>query len=242
MNEQDWNLFTRDGYVRMLELATARYALGPVRSYETVAALWRHDVDCSPQAALAFARLEADRGIAATYYVNQRSEFYNLFERANARVVHEIAALGHEVGLHVDASLYELTSDKALVAVIDAEACAFKALVGLPIQSFSFHNPGPHTTGFTADSYAGLLNAYGNAVMARRAYCSDSNGYWRYEPLPDFLAGAHERICVLTHPEWWTPEPRTPRQRIVRCIDGRAAATLQGYDELLARHGRRNVE
>ena len=33
----------------------------------------------------------------------------------------------------------------------------------------------------------------------------------------------------------------SPRDRIVRCVEGRAAATLNGYDQLLAINNRKNI-
>ncbi|MCD7909896.1 MAG: hypothetical protein LUH04_19885 [Clostridium sp.] len=48
--------------------------------------------------------------------------------------------------------------------------------------------------------------------------------------------GGPDRLQVLTHPENWTPEPLTPRQRIQRCFDGRAARAAEGYDHFLRLH------
>ena len=70
----------------------------------------------------------------------------------------------------------------------------------------------------------------------------ESNGFWRHRRLRDVLEAAEdERLHVLTHPVWWTPEPVSPRMRITRCIEGRAAKQHQWYDDLLAREGRENV-
>jgi len=52
--------------------------------------------------------------------------------------------------------------------------------------------------------------------------------------------GVDERLHVLTHPEWWQPEAMAPRDRIVRCVEGRAAYTLRDYDEQLVRGNREN--
>lgn len=64
--------------------------------------LWLHDVDMSPRRALALARLEADEGITATYFVMPSSAFYNLFEREVREPFEAVAALGHRLGLHFD--------------------------------------------------------------------------------------------------------------------------------------------
>jgi hypothetical protein len=55
------------------------------------------------------------------------------------------------------------------------------------------------------------------------------------------LNEGHKRIQVLTHPEWWQKEVMRPRQRIQRCIDGRAKKIAMLYDKLLQEWGRENV-
>jgi hypothetical protein len=49
------------------------------------------------------------------------------------------------------------------------------------------------------------------------------------------------RLHVLTHPEWWTPEAMSPRERVVRSVDGRRESTLRAYDQLLERNNRANL-
>jgi hypothetical protein len=92
------------------------------------------------------------------------------------------------------------------------------------------------------DRIAGLVNAYGRTLRNDYEYVSDANGYWRHRRLIDVIAdGRPARLHVLTHPGWWQLESMPPRQRIVRCVEGRAEWTLRDYDELLARAGRRNI-
>lgn len=224
-------------------MALDRYRPIPViaNSAAGKTAVWRHDVDFSPQAAVKIAIIEAERGVAATYYFNLRSSFYNLFESKTMLAVSAIAAMGHEIGLHFDGSAHSVDSVQRLEVALTAESDTFASLLGLRLRSFSFHNPGPLVRDFQAPMYAGLVNAYGSSVMNGRAYCSDSNGVWRYDDLQTFLMKDYERICVLTHPGWWQESQLAPRERIVRCVEGRARRTLEEYDELLARHGRPNV-
>ena len=71
---------------------------------------------------------------------------------------------------------------------------------------------------------------------------SDSNGFWRYRRLEDVLTEAkEERLQVLTHPEWLQDRVMTPRERVQRCIDGRAARVAERYDRYLADCGRPNI-
>ena len=85
-----------------------------------------------------------------------------------------------------------------------------------------------------------MVNAYGRGLRERFAYCSDSHGVWRHRRLHDVVEQAtDERLHVLTHPEWWVPDPLPPRERVTRAIEGRAASTHARYDtvsrDILAR-------
>ena len=69
----------------------------------------------------------------------------------------------------------------------------------------------------------------------RYDYVSDSNGYWRFRRLDAVLADADvERLHVLTHPEWWPPEPMSPRARLERSARGAGAQVLDANDADLA--------
>jgi hypothetical protein len=242
-NATSWTDFTRANYRRLLLMAKSSYELMPVADFRERArlALWRHDVDASPQGALALASIEQEAGVCATYYFNPKSEFYNLLEPAVSDIARKIAAMGHEVGLHFDAAPADVADSGRLQQALRSERRIFNEVLGIEVRSFSFHNPSPATKPFADATYGGMLNAYGRDLLAATAYCSDSNGYWRFTPLEQFLAGGHPAIYVLTHPEWWQEQPMSPRDRIARCVEGRAAATLNGYDTLLALNNRKNI-
>ena len=78
-------------------------------------------------------------------------------------------------------------------------------------------------------------------VDVRRFPGSRRNPQFGQEPLREVLAeGGHARLQVLTHPEWWVPEPLPPRARVARAIDGRAAAAAGRYDRALRALDREN--
>lgn len=206
--------------------------------------LWRHDIDMSVHRALALARIEHEAGLRATYFVHLHSRFYNAFDADNAPRLRAIADLGHEMALHFDPHAHALTPGDmvALDRAVAADAAALRALAGVTPVAVSLHDPdlrGWET--MDADRLGGLPSAYGKTVRERFTYCSDSNGYWRFVPLAEVLAGNPVRLHVLTHPEWWVPEPMPPRARVARAIDGRAAAVGRAYDEILAAIARENL-
>ncbi|MBN9606116.1 MAG: hypothetical protein J0G30_05850 [Actinomycetales bacterium] len=236
--------FTESGYREIIRSARSNYRF---ESYGTESdephVLWRHDVDFSPHRAARLAEIEADEGVRATYFVLLHSEFYNWLEADVTGRFRQIADLGHDLGLHFDASFYAPYAEQAALAeALDFERSLLERIFGRDVRAFSFHNPDVgDALQFDADEIAGMVNAYGRGTKERYAYCSDSNGYWRFHRLSEFLESGHVFAQVLTHPEWWTPSAMMPRDRVQRAIDGRAAATAAGYDELLARIGRHNA-
>jgi peptidoglycan/xylan/chitin deacetylase (PgdA/CDA1 family) len=236
--------FTERGYLSLLDAAAERYQFSP---FGIVPAdgqvLWRHDIDMSPHRALRIAQLESDRGIHATYFVLLHSPFYNALERAVVDCLRGIARQGHWIGLHFELGLNRTTTPEAeLVRGLTNERAILVDLVGESVDAFSFHNPGVNDASqFEAQKYAGMVNAYSRDMRREYRYVSDSNGYWRSEPLADVLRAAPPRLQVLTHPEWWVPEPMSPRARVVRAVEGRAGRVLADYDESLAQQGRANI-
>ena len=107
----------------------------------------------------------------------------------------------------------------------------------------SFHNPDvADALAYDADRLGGLPNAYGRNLIERYSYVSDSNGYgasagWLTSSRREQSSG----FTCSPIPNGGRPAPAAPRDRIVRCVEGRAASTLDGYDTLLATAGRKNI-
>jgi hypothetical protein len=234
--------FTERGYAAALMVARTRYRFEPFGSTaEEPHVLWRHDVDVSLHRAVRLAEIEAEHGARSTWFLSLHSAFYNLLEREMTERARRLAELGHWIGLHFDAGYY--AADDDLPECMAFERSLLERVVGAPVEAVSFHNP--DVTGVAElqhDAFAGMVNAYGRGLGERYSYVSDSNGYWRFRRLADVLAAHDEpRLHVLTHPEWWPPDPMAPRARIQRAIDGRAQSVGDAYDALLATAGRRNA-
>ncbi len=67
----------------------------------------RHDVDSRLESALVLARMEAGRGLRATYFVLHTAPYYDR-STGLAGALRELQELGHEVGLHSDLVTLEL--------------------------------------------------------------------------------------------------------------------------------------
>jgi hypothetical protein len=237
--------FTENRYTEILDFAVARFPFalfGPV--HEPPCLLWRHDVDMSVHRALALARLEKDRGAVATYFIRLHAEYYNAFEWPIAAMIREISESGHEIGLHFEADpRLRLLDEDLLEEKLELERGLLEGVAEAPVRAVSFHDPEVgDLLRFRRKAYAGMENAYAYLGEAGFVYVSDSDGYWRFRSVPDVLAeNTGASVHVLTHPEWWTPEPMPPRARMQRCVEGRAAAVQLRYDALIVEQGRVNV-
>lgn len=237
--------FTRANYRRLLRLASVRYVFRRMTDFRRDEAfvIWRHDLDFSVHAALRLARIEAEEGVRATYLIDIHSEFYNPFEREVSDCIRGIAALGHEMGIHFDTHYYGIEKEDEIEQPLSRERQFCEELFECPFPVFSFHISTPFTQACRQMRYGALINANAEYFQSEVAYCSDSNGFWRFRRLEDVLTSAEDpRLQVLTHPEWWQDEVLSPRQRIERCINGRAEGTRRRYEETLRRTGRLNIE
>lgn len=237
--------FTEASYREFLKSASRQYEW--TKLGEKIAnphAILRHDVDISPNRALSLAKIENEEGVRSAYLFMIRSEFYNFFEMAVGKIVREIAALGHQVGLHFDMSYYgSALSPDELAKCLAFEKGIIESVSGVECQVFSFHNPDTNSSlQHRAPIIAGMRNAYESKLFNEYKYISDSNGYWRFDSLFECIdAARYPRLYILIHPEWWVPEPMSPRKRVERAVQGRGAKAMSNYDAILAAWGRNNV-
>lgn len=207
--------------------------------------IWRHDVDFSVHRAYRLAVIEKEYNISATYFIHLHSEYYNFMENNVAKLINKILQKGHSIGIHFDPGFYgdKLKTEKDLKKFLLIEQNILEEMFEIKINSFSFHNPDiGDCLKYDNFEYLGLTNAYASFFKKNFKYSSDSNGYWRFKRLIDFLeeCQATDRVQVLTHPGWWTDEVMTPRDKIVRSVQGRATNIIKNYDQYFIGNKRRN--
>jgi hypothetical protein len=236
--------FTAARYKEILQLMFRRFQCADYDAVHRASglAILRHDVDMSPQRALALASLESEESVRATYFFQLSSRFYSVFEKDVRRIVREIRAMGHRIGLHFDPDLYA-DGTEPMTSKLKYEAGVLSEIAGIDISVFSLHNPTlADPKEYTVTMVGGMTNATAPYFREAFTYCSDSNGVWRFRPLADVIRDPKvENLHVLLHPEWWQPTAMLPRERIQRCIDGRRIACEQYYDALLAENSRPNI-
>ena len=205
-----------------------------VRQRKSVCFL-RHDIDFSPINAARMARLEKQYGICSTYTVLLSGGYYNPFEKYVREILKEIKSCGHEVGLHFDPTVHDISNEAALSEHIKEEASALEGLIAAPVSMFSFHNTTDFSMGCRDREYGGLLNAYSNFFHDDVEYTSDSNGYWRFRSWDELLLENHKVIQVLTHPIWWGPKNEFPPfETVVKNLIDRFDLVLHEYVNLFS--------
>ena len=190
----------------------------------------RHDIDYSPLNALRMAELEYELGVQSTYTVLLSGQFYNPFEKENRKLLKQILSFGHEIGLHFDASVYEIKKEAMLLNHLTKEASTLENLLETKISMFSFHNTTKFSMSCREFKYCGLINAYSEFFQDKVEYTSDSNGYWRFRSWIELLQEKHKVIQVLTHPGWWLPNNNYPPfETIIKILIERTDLCVSEY-------------
>jgi hypothetical protein len=238
--------FTELYYRNLLQIAKKNYNFTSFCNYKSEESiiLWRHDVDFSVHRSLELAKIEQDEGVRSTFFIYLHSEFYNVFELEVTHCIREIIKAGHEIGVHFDPAYYEgkIKSYEDLEDLLSYEKRLLEEIFKIEVKVFSFHNPDiGDWLKFDDEIIAGMVNTYSHHFKNNFGYCSDSNGYWRYEQLVDVLEKREQsQLQVLTHPGWWTPENIPPMERVYRAVLGRSNNVLFKYHQTLEKVGRLN--
>jgi hypothetical protein len=224
--------FTPDGYRELITEFLARdykavsFADGNPKSRNIIL---RHDIDMEMAAALSIAEIEAKLRVSATYFVLPTSELYNPLAPAAINASREIVALGHDIGLHFDASL--ISSESELEEAVKQQAKWIESASGRAVTVLSYHRPAPNRVG-ASTSIDGLLNAYDPRFVNEFAYVSDSRGLWRFgHPLDHPSVAAGSGIQLATHPIWWATNEVAPQAKLEKFLDRRSEVLEQELSE-----------
>ena len=180
----------------------------------------RHDVDYSMVKARQMAELECQLGVRSTYFVLLTSPYYNLLTDDNLKAARDVAAMGHEIGLHYDTDLTrDLDRDAQCREVVELAQFLAESL-GAPITSIAQHNPSETSVRLRVPGY---VDAYSDRFFRQIAYLSDSR---RLFGAPDLLGffREHPRSQLLIHPLWWHDSEKSRWESFVAIRDGVLAA------------------
>lgn len=164
--------------------------------------LLRHDIDYSLQLALKMAKLEAEIGVKATYFILFSSHFYNIFDEDNIQIAHQIKELGHEIGLHYDLGVIEKGNQNNPLSLLKAQANMLGELAECEVKSIAMHHPA--SSGKDIFRNTSYINAYDEKFTKKMAYYSDSGMAWRNEFVYCVETNSFpKKIQLLIHPIWW---------------------------------------
>lgn len=231
--------FTRAAYRDLLLTLLQRGYAG--RSFleakrERADLVLRHDIDLWPEAALELARVERDLGLSADYFFLMNSRLYNPAAKETRAVFLELLALGHRIGLHFDAALYN-DDLQSLDREAARECRDLEALTEMTVSMISFHRPVQSLLGMP-NSIAGRAHTYQPKFFEDMGYCSDSRGLWSHgHPLDHEAVKSGRALQLLTHPVWWSTDCQGDREaalaHVVAAkgseIKSAIAQTVSGY-------------
>lgn len=197
--------FTYDAYCALIDLL--KHHGYPIVGYKEAlecprCAILRHDVDTSLEKAAEMAVIEGDMGVKASYFILLTTDFYNAASARSQKAIDRILAAGHEVGLHLDETLYKGYTQEQMISAVLREKNILSDICKQEITTISLHRP---SVGMLNSDFhiPGMLNVYGNTFFRQFKYVSDSRRNWR-EPVVDVInSGAYDRLHILTHPFWY---------------------------------------
>jgi hypothetical protein len=201
--------FSLPGLAQLLgRFAEAGYQPVPFGAVDPGAAhlVLRHDVDFDLRCALRVARLEAELGVASTFFVMVRSSCYSILDPRNTAAVREIVALGHHIGLHLDTTAYDADDAHDLVDGARRELDILAWVAGADPEIISFHRPLPELVGSDGNGF-GVPHTYEPRFTTDLHYSSDSQGRFRFgDPFSTAAFVERRALHLLLHPLWWSSD------------------------------------
>jgi len=203
--------FSYQSYGKLLrDLIADNYECSLIGETKTAGKLLylRHDVDTDYLGVLPLAAIEHSLGLRSTWYFLPDCPIYNLYSSDLKRIVRSLADMGHQIGLHIDATQYENLEE--MTSSIESYYEFLSSF--LPIsRTLSFHKPASWLLNDV--SILNWVNAYQKAYYSEVIYVSDSNRreFWKEERLYTAI-NENKSLTLLTHPLWWKEASLTSEQ------------------------------
>ena len=126
---------------------------------------------------------------------------YNIFEEESASVVRQILDLGHDIGLHYDAALFESMGVEP-IEIANNQITLMEKFWNTKVYAMSSHMPMRSGKTFCVP---GIIDVYDKQYLIDIKYITDSTQTWR-EDVVSSLLDKYPRIHLLLH-EYYLPCP-----------------------------------
>ena len=181
----------------------------------------RHDIDFSLRKAVEFAYIDREESATSTFFVLLTAPYYNPLSEEGVRAIRTIVELGHECGLHYDATGFELLTPAQRERRIEVLARTLEDVAGTPVRAIAQHKPAGAAI---RQEFPGFVDAYSAPYFKDIPYISDSRRMFRVADVRAFLR-QNFRCQALLHPIWWWPEPMS-RSDIFTALEAETAMKL----------------
>lgn len=248
----DDNIFNYEYYESIIKKVKSEYkfiGLDEIEHKNSNMVIWRHDVDFSVCKSLELARIESKQDVKSTYFIMLNSPYYSTRDNKTRRQIKEIKKLGHDIGLHYDATYLKWSSvhdHSEFEESLLSQKLELEKIIEMPIKSYTIHDPtNLCPTLFCSINrctvHHNMTNLYANSIREKFHYVSDSNGIWKYGDLESFInSKTYSNLHILTHPVWWSKYSTTPRTKILNELLSRVSYLMDNYDMVLDSQGRIN--
>lgn len=180
-------------YVELLKKGASIHMVKDLKKLDKGIIL-RHDLDSEMESALTVAQMEHKLGIRSSYFFLLTSRFYNVYCTHCRQILREILDLGHEIGLHFDASIYP---EERLEEALKEEKRILEIIIQQEVHSMSLHNPS--NTG-KYPYFDNIVNCYDWSIFSPRNYFSDSGFGFKATVDQIINEAKHNVVQVVFHP------------------------------------------
>jgi hypothetical protein len=168
----------------------------------------RHDVDFSLVRALEMARVDKACGVRSTFFILMECDYYDAVSSESVDRMMAIQELGHEIGLHYDASKFKASDRSGMIDEVRCLAERLGSIIGMKIRSVAQHKPSSSKVRLSFDDF---IDAYSQDLFDKIGYVSDSRMHFMERDLEGFFR-INRKSQLLIHPIWWSSERRSRQQ------------------------------
>lgn len=217
-------VFTYNSYAQLLSTIEEKgYIITDYHDYKDKErpCILRHDIDYSMEKAIELAEFETNLNVRSTWFVLVSGAFYNVFSSEVREQIAELIAMGHEIGLHFDETVYEKCNDFYQDYMIDKilmEKNLLESVTGVDVSVVSMHRPSKRMLNENL-KVPGMINSYSKEFFDNFKYVSDSRRRWREDVKKIVNSMSYEKLHILTHAFWYNEKELSLKETLFRYLD-----------------------